>query len=260
MKGWGVNSSEARLEPLGQSESQMGPRGFRLTDRELEVLIFVLEMKFASVEALYRRFFRSKDSSSNRYAYERLNLLRKHGYLTPIRIHTEAVTYYVATRLARETLQGSFVDRCFVKPPPGIDVRCFEHDKRVLTCRVEREIGGNARDWTSERALKHDWTKATNNLAREFMPDAIFTNRRGERVAFELELSPKTTDRYLRKVQQFAQIVSIPEALFHRVLFVTCSRWVRETLTRLCRPYGDAIFVVPYEEIIGGADGRQNQD
>ncbi len=251
-----MDGLEARLETTREPEAETFPRGFRLTDRELEVLVFVLEMKFASVEALYRRFFQSKDSSSNRYAYERLNLLRKYGYLTPIRIHTEAGTYYVATRLARETLQGSFVNRCFVKPLLGIDVRCFEHDKRVLTCRVEREITGNAQDWTSERVLKHDWTKATDNLAREFMPDAIFTNRRGERISFELELSPKTTGRYLRKVQQFAHIVSDPNALFRRVLFVTCSRWVQHTLTGLCRPYGETFFVVPYEEIIGGANGR----
>jgi hypothetical protein len=36
-------------------------------------------------------------------------------------------------------------------------------------------------------------------LSREYLPDAVFTNRASDSVAFELELAPKTREWYAKK-------------------------------------------------------------
>ncbi|MFH1262731.1 MAG: hypothetical protein V1495_04735, partial [Pseudomonadota bacterium] len=138
-------------EKREEKRLEKGPRNIRLTQREIEALRFTLEMKFASVEVLYRKFFKFENSTSSRYAYERVNLLRKHGYLIPIRIHTEWTVYYVGSRLACDVIQSEKPDASIPRPLPGIDIRTFEHDRKVLLCRVAREAIGNAQNWTSER-------------------------------------------------------------------------------------------------------------
>ncbi len=250
-----MNGQELVVREKGEEERlEKSPKNIRLTQREIEALRFVLEMKFASVDVLYRKFFKFEHSSSSRYAYERVNLLRRHGYLIPIRIHTEGTVYFVATRLACDVIQSENPDASILRPLPGIDIRTFEHDRKVLLCRVARETSGNAKDWASERVLRQNWEVSAGSLPRELISDAIFTNRRGERVAFELELSPKETARYLRKVEQFAIVTAREGGLFRRVLFVTCSPGVQRRLKEVCTPYGDSFFVVPFEEITGGSD------
>ncbi|MFH1261894.1 MAG: hypothetical protein V1495_00385 [Pseudomonadota bacterium] len=241
---------------LAKRDFEEGRQNIRITEREIEALRFTLEMKFASVEALYQKFFRQEGSSNSRYAYERVNLLRKNGYLRPVRIHTEGTVYYVATQVVADLLQAEHPDANIPRALAGIDVRTFEHDRKVLLCRVVRESIGKARDWTSERVLRQTWSLASGGLPNELVPDAIFTNSRGERVAFELELSPKVTSRYFRKVERFSLVIHRQDGLFRRVLFVTCSPGVHKRLGEVCSPYKDSIFVVPFKEIVGGNHER----
>jgi hypothetical protein len=232
-----------------------GVGSFRMTERELELLGFVLEMKFASVPMLFERFYSFEDSSSDRYAYERINLLRKHGYLRACRVYTEAKTYYLATKLAYNLLSSRNPSRTLVKPIDSIDIRYFEHDKHLAFCRIAHEKAGRARDWVSERRLKHDWGSKYNSLARSFMPDAIYTNKQGDRVAFELEISPKGKMRHLKKILQFAHVIQNPQGIFRRVLFVAFSPAVHATLTELTRGYGkENMWVMTYQQLTGGND------
>ena len=70
---------------------------FKITEREQEILRFILEMKFASVDQIYEKFFQLEDSKSSRYAYERVQKLVKAGFLVAQKIHTEDKTYYLIT-------------------------------------------------------------------------------------------------------------------------------------------------------------------
>lgn len=232
------------------STLRSGALGFRVTPREIELLEFVLDQKFASREALYLRFYQGKDSKSPRYAVERLQLLSKYGFLRPQRVYTEATTYYLALPLTQHTIQSLRPDRTISEPSEIIDLRTFEHDKRVTMCRVYREKKGEIRDWISERRLKQEWTAANGyRLSREYMPDAVFTNRTGGRVAFELELAPKTRERYAKKVSRFLEVMRSGGGPFTRTLFVACSENVYQMLLSVTRPY-DEFRVLRFEEVV----------
>lgn len=247
--------SQNILEPISNRKSSA--LGFRLTTRETELLEFVLDQKFASSDALYFRFYQGKDSKSARYALERLQLLSKHGFLRPQRVYTESKTYYLASPMACDLLQSLRPVRVISAPSENIDLRTFEHDKRVMLCRVHREKKGEVREWLSERRLKNEWTAANGyRLSREYMPDAIYTNRAGGRVAFELELSPKTRERHAKKVSRFLEVMRDKNGAFSRTLFVACSEPVYQMLLSLTRPYSDQFRIMRYEEIVT-SNGRK---
>ena len=223
----------------------------RLTERETELLEFVLDQKFANREALYVRFYQGVASKSSRYAYHRLHLLCNHGFLRPIRVYTEFCYFYLASPLAYTTLQALRPHRTLSMAAESIDYRTFEHDKRVMLCRAAREKSGQAKHWLSERRLKQEWIFENGyRLAREYMPDAIYTNSKGGQVAFELELAPKTRERYMKKVSRFLEVMQNPEGAFQRTLFVTCSEPVHRMLLSVTRPYPETFKVMRYEEVI----------
>lgn len=231
--------------------SKRGALGFRLTPREIELLEFVLDQKFASRDALYVRFYQGETSKSSRYAVERLQLISKHGFLRAQRVYTEFTTYYLALPLTRDLLSQLRPERTISAPSEFIDLRTFEHDKRVTMCRIAREKKGEVTDWLSERRLKQEWTAANGyRLAREYMPDAIFTNRLGSRVAFELELAAKTRERLAKKVSRFLEVMKSPDGAFSRTLFVASTETVYQLLLSVTRPYPELFKVQRYEEIV----------
>lgn len=230
---------------------------FRLTTREYELLEFVLDQKFAGTQLLYFRFYQGEGSKGPRYAQERLRLLEKSGLLRLARIFTERENAYLVTPQGQALLQGVHPERLIQEPATSIDLRTFEHDRRVSLCRAVREKEGSATSWRSERRLKQEFAHRTHDyrIAREFMPDAIFTNQKGGQVAFELELSPKTRERYAKKITRFVQVMRSSHSgnsagLFSRVLYVPCSKSVEATLNELTRPYGDLFRVQPFSELV----------
>lgn len=224
--------------------------GLRLTPREIELLEFVLDQKFAGRDALYLRFYQVAGSKSTRYAEERLQGLAKHGFLRAKRVYTEAMMVYLASTVAHAVIQSLRPERTVSWPIEEIDLRTYEHDKRVTLCRAVREKNREVTDWLSERRLKQEWSAANGyRLNREYMPDAIFTNRSGGRVAFELELAPKTRERYAKKVSRFMEVMKSPDGAFSRTLFVASSEPVYQMLLTVTRPYPE-FKVSRYEEIV----------
>ena len=234
-----------------EAPATKAPAPVRLTPREIELLEFVLDQKFANQEALYLRFYQGEGSKSSRYAYHRLHLLQQNGFLIPTRVFTEGCYYYLASPLSHAIVQGKQPERTVSPPAESIDFRTFEHDRRVMLARVHREKKGEVTNWLSERRLKQEWTAANGyRLAREYMPDAIFTNRAGGHVAFELELAAKTRERVAKKVSRFLEVMKEPSGAFSRTLFVACSEPVYQMLLSVTRPYPKLFKVMRYEEIV----------
>lgn len=222
----------------------------RLTQREIELLEFVLDQKFVELHTLYLRFYKGEGSKNSRYAYRRLRLLTNHGFLRVKRIYTKPGNIYLATSLAHTVVQNQNPERTVSLPSAEVDLRTFEHDRRVTICRAVREKNLEVKEWLSERRLKQEWTKNNGyNLSRQYMPDAIFTSRNGGRVAFELELAPKTRERYAKKVSKFLDIMTSHEGPFKRALFVACSESVFQTLLTVTRPYPE-FLVSRYEDVV----------
>jgi len=249
--GRDATEDDARGERESETAALHGPRlGFRLTAREFDLLEFVLDQKFASLDALYLRFFQTAESRSERYAAERVQLLRRHGFLRAERVYTRPELFYLVTPLAREVLQAQRPARRVLDAILSIDHRTFEHDHRVTLCRAHRERSGHAREWVSERRLKAEWAIFSGRLAREYCPDAVYTNRRGERVAFELELAPKTRDRLARKISRFLDVMRDGAGPFQRTLFVACEVATARTLEAMTRPYSEHFRVMAYESVL----------
>lgn len=234
--------------------------GVRITSRDLEILEFVNDMKFANLEVLHLRFFSRPrgggTSKSTWWARERIQALRSLGLVKPVRIYTEGQSYFVATDLAFHILSSMKPERLHAKPLESIDIRSFEHDKRILYSRVALELGGRAKEWFSERRLKSEqmFEAEGRDIGREYQPDAIYTNAKGDRVAFELELSFKSRERYEKKFRTFDSLFRYDnKPLFKNCLIVASTAPMYRLLKGVLRKtVGDSerFRLVSFEELV----------
>ncbi len=220
--------------------------GLHLTERDLEILGFLLEMKFATVKDLQRKFFRKRkdgnQSTSEWYTRERMRLLFKHRLVNSVRFRFTDYKYFVATKSAFDILEGQLKsDGCYTKPLRKVDIRTFEHDSLVMKLRLLLEETEEIRNWQSERSLKRQLFAENLHLIRDYIPDGIYENQHGERVAFELELTMKSKEKYRQKLAKYHKIVQgrelNPQLSFDRVRFICGSPGILEALKRESRIY-----------------------
>jgi Fe2+ or Zn2+ uptake regulation protein len=131
---------------IKMEEESKPERVMKLTNRDLEILKFVLEMKFVSIEDVYHRFFKVKKngelSKSDWWTRDRVYQLQKHGFLRKLSFYTEARWFYVATEKAYNLLLGKYTGLHFCDPTRKIDIHTFHHDWLVTKCRIELESRG----------------------------------------------------------------------------------------------------------------------
>lgn len=217
----------------------------RLTKRDIEILVFLLEMKFCSLDELYFKFFRfnldGSESRSSWWARDRVNALRSLKLISTVHFYTEAKSYYLATRKAFKIVQGHLNGRSICKPTFRLDIRTFEHDKLMTQLRLDLEGRRIVQDWNSERLLSED-PKYKNILSREFRPDAIYLTYQGKKVAFELEISTKAKKRYQDKIKKYVSIMRSQGSdgkLFEAVHYVCAKVSVFDLLINETKIYKD---------------------
>lgn len=191
-------------------------RGFRFVERDLDILEFTLQMKFADLELLHEKFFsvtnHGQASSSVTWARQRIQNLLKSGLL-------EKVDLVFRRPLLTVTQKGYFyLQNCRPlddRPRPllSVDGKTFEHDRLVSRVRIALEKSREATSWTSERALFESET-VSKILTADYRPDGIYTDAMGRRVAFELELSRKSKERYSQKIRRYIQLMTGSEKNF----------------------------------------------
>lgn len=197
----------------------------KTTSRDLEIIHFILEMKFSSIDVVHEKFFSTTrfglKSRSLDYTRQRLGDLIRYGLI-------EKVDTFLKTGLYQTTQKGYFLLRNsnFERPTPkpifGVDIRTFDHDLKVSNIRVELEKNEKAIDWISERSLCED-ERYRSLFTNEFRPDAIYRCPDGSKVAFELELSRKSKDRYKQKLNRYIQVMTNPienNRIFEKVHYV----------------------------------------
>lgn len=259
IRSGGVGAKVQKAEKKTWKHVPVG-EGKRLTGRDFEVLEFINDMRFAGLDSIHPLFFgrqkRSGEKSrSSWYARERVLVLRRLGMLRTVRVYTEGQSYYVATDLGVRALQGYRVSRIHPKALSGIDIRSFEHDKRIVLCRAALELGGRALNWRGERYLKAQaMYEASSNIVRPYQPDAIYTSSAGAEIAFELEHSFKSKERYQEKFERYAADIRYEKNLpFQKCLFVATTENMKRLLIDVMkRSVGEReIFkVVSFEEVV----------
>ena len=222
-------------------------------------------MKFASLKSIYRKFFHitptGTPSRSDWWARERLSHLKRHGYLKSAKVSFSGTSYYLATDLAQTALMAlaNIDGRSLVRPIETIDIRTFEHDRLVTDLRLILESQGRANDWLSERRLKSE-AALSFGLAREFQPDAIYRNKFGESVAFELEMAVKSRERYQDKIRKYVEVMRENEGQdqgLKGVLFVTVHENVFKILTELTERYGGKFRIERLEALLNRDGAKQ---
>ncbi len=222
-----------------------------LVERDLRVLEFILEMKFAGSAEVFERFFsRVHDgevrAASGEWTRKRLRQLTQGGFLRAgVGIHGGASVYF-ATFKAYYALISVYPERVFPKPTGGLDLRTFVHDRELLFVRMEYERTMPGLSWVSDRRLKQGFASDIG-LAGVHVPDALIELPGVGTTALELEIAMKSRDRYRDKVARYVRLIresrTKPNGL-RKVIYRCLREPVFEALSKECRVYGDMFEVV----------------
>ncbi len=202
----------------------------KLTDRDVEVVKYVYDMKFCTGGDVHKMFFEGEKGRSPRYALVRLKKLVDAGYLKVFKNKLYRSGFYFISDGGLNLIRDRFRDHLFPKKAPAkIDTRFFEHDRYVALCRTYLEREGLAKNWISERIITHDVITKNGeyrskymlqNLQKSQIPDGLFETRKGEICAFELEFTLKSGRELRQKLLALHNESKLDKGLFKRVLIV----------------------------------------
>jgi hypothetical protein len=235
-----------------------GP-GFRLTDRDYQIFGFLLDQKFASLEALYFRFFDGRKIASdplpeNLYvARQRLGILKRASLLSTERVYSEAKSLYLLTPLGHHVFKMRRDTDAYAPTVQSVDFRNYEHDTAVTYCRVAIERMGKSMRWFSERRLRMHGFQIPgvgSELPSSIVPDGIFVSSKGERIAFELEYTHRKKSRYEWKISEYRSVMGGSRPLIHRVLFVAGNERVHRDLKDVL-PDHSSFWLETYAHFLG---------
>ncbi len=199
----------------------------KVTDRDIEILGWILEQKFMTRKQIRRIFWKGLLEQSTE-DYRRLSELRDNGYIKTSKgnVYKEAlylVTGKGATQV-RDRGLGALKDT---------DYSNCRHDLRVTDIRIMFHQAGYT-NWVSERVLSK-----RNDLRR--IPDGLIYHR-GKYLAIEYESSQKSKDRY-RKIfldYEFDNHVD-------RVLYIVSTPELADKILRMT--LGSKPYFVSYEDL-----------
>lgn len=217
-----------------------GSLKIRLTDRDFEIFGFLLDQKFASLEQIYFRFFDARKQVSDELpsglhvTRQRLQLLRQAGFISTQRVFSEARSLYLLTSSGYQVFRSKRPEAAFLsQPSKAVDFRNYEHDTKVNDCRIAIERTGKIIRWLPEKRLRAQGFESEfswSELPKELVPDGIFITSKGERVAFEIETTPRKKIRYEEKRDGFLSVMVGLKPLIHRVIWTGFSDRVYQDL------------------------------
>lgn len=217
-----------------QKEEVQKKEGFRITSRDLDILEFILEMKFLTIEDIHSKFFKytkqGDQSFCLRWARERVANLVKSEFLLAVKNICHK-TLYVVTQKGYFYARNSRTDRYFARPLPSIDGRTYTHDQKIIQIRLYLEEVGLVSNWISERKLS-ELEEFRKILPTEFRPDAIYITPDGKKIAFELEIARKSKERYQQKIKKYIQLITeyANAPVFEQVHYVCEKESVRDLI------------------------------
>lgn len=154
-----------------------GARRVELTERDLGVLEFILEMKFARVRDVFQKFFKTtlsaEEAKSEAWAKKRLHQLVQARFLRVTYSHLDSERYFTTTLKAYNALATTSPSRTMTKPARGFDHRTLLHDRLVIDFRLELELSLGEVHWISDRRLKSQ-AAADYGLNSANVPDGIY--------------------------------------------------------------------------------------
>ena len=204
-----MQSAYCFFETSNLNQKVNSQKRFRLTSRDLDILEFILEMKFSTIEDIHFKFFKvtrfGLESNSLTWSKQRIQKLIKCEFLQFL-TSICAKPLLVITQKGYLYLRNSRVDKNYCRPMYEVDGRTYDHDQRVIKNRLAMESKGISKDWISERQLS-EVEEVKKLLPTEFRPDGLYLDSQGQKVAFELEISRKSKERYQQKIKRYIQVI-----------------------------------------------------
>jgi hypothetical protein len=243
-----VSVREEQLSFFGKRRSRVR---IELVERDLRVLEFILDMKFAGCAEVFEKFFSrvhdgEVEATSHEWTRKRLRQLTQGGFLRAGVSHHGGASVYFATFKAFYALSSVYPERVFPKPTGGLDLRAFVHDRELLAVRMEYERTAPGVAWISDRRLKQGFASGFG-LSGVHVPDAILELPSVGLVALELEIAMKSRERYRDKVSRYVRLIresrTKPKGV-RKVIYRCLREPVFQALRKECRVYGDMFEVV----------------
>ena len=213
-------------------EFKRNPPFIRLQNRDCDILKFLFEQKFSSLELIFFRFFDTRGDlkeplPTNLWtARQRLAKLKKALLIKTEKVLSSGKSHYLITHLGAGILnaRGKIPDN--IKPTPKIDFSLYDHDLKISTVRVVMERRKKSQIWWPEKILRrspipirkdhfssnqsefsHSTQEEEFSFSKDLIPDAVFINSKGERVALELEVSRKGPSKVLDKLRLYDDMI-----------------------------------------------------
>lgn len=231
------------LTPRGERIKKS--RAVVLTDRDLLIIEYILDMKFASIQNIFEKFFKVTFSGdlakSNEWTVRRLQQLVSAGYLLKTHSFTERENYYLATLKGFRAVKDSKPELEILRPSLTIDHNTFTHDKLVLEARIALENHRAANSWMSDKKLRSA-SDLAGGLKGTNVPDGIYLNASGTRIALEMELNFKTKAIYKEKIRRYVMMMrsSDPKVnVFDKVVYLCSKETIFNYLSAETRIYTD---------------------
>ena len=191
--------------------------GGRLQPRDYEIMRFILEQKFCSLEAIYFRFFdvrKSKDEMLPKNLWttrQRLSKLRALGFIKTEKVLSNGRAQFLITPFGWKILTTQSQDTIAIRPTKDIDFSMFEHDSRITMIRALTETKGKSGLWYSDKWLKSGAILIDGrhkfNFVKDLRPDAFFINSKNQKIALELEIARKSRSRLAEKIELYDDLI-----------------------------------------------------
>lgn len=188
----------------------------RISDLDLEILVFISDMKFASAEVIQKKFFPDK---GDRYPKKRLKDFVDSGLLNYVLEWGGRSYLYIVSDEGTKLLQRRGFD---VVPfaPNGIDLKNYEHDKILMSLRVEMERLGKIFEWVSERNIRFKSLFLRIDEKIKIIPDGYCRSSRDDSdLIIEFENSRKSNDRIKSLLKNYQLYFTLGKGSSEKVLF-----------------------------------------
>lgn len=215
-------------------------RDIQITERDIELFRFLNEQKALVSGQIYNIFWPNRSAAAGA-GRMRLTKLVDAGYIKMMEIkpYWHPLRLFVLAEKGLKVLRDKQLDHGFSEIT-ALSVSQIDHTLKLVNVRgVMRELSGTK--WRSERQIrKEDWGQG-------WFPDADL-ELHGLRIAFELENSFRSKERYIRRFANYAR-----DKKYALVLFIVSWPSVRSWLLDLEMPQ-DKIGFVDYDDLIQNLD------
>ena len=204
------------ITSLTDSVTAKSPHG-RLQPRDYEIMRFILEQKFCSLESIYFRFFDVRETQAEPLpknlwtTRQRLAKLRGIALIKTEKVPSSGCAHFLLTPFGHKILTTQVKDAVLIRPAKQIDFSLYEHDTRVTMIRALTESKGKCRAWYSEKWLKASAIliddKHKFHFAKDLRPDAFLINSKNEKIALELEVARKARGRIEEKIRLYDDLL-----------------------------------------------------